>query len=102
MSKKRIAVLGLHHDHIWSNLEELAALENGELVAAADFNPPLLQKVKELYPACETFEDSEAMLDAVEPDAVYAFGSNRLSADETVTSGKQSAGNGSCSADATW
>ncbi len=81
MKTYRIAVLGLHHDHIWSNLEELGALEHGELVAAADPNGPLLEKVKGLYPGCETYEEYAPMLDAINPGAVYVFGSNRVSAE---------------------
>lgn len=35
----RCAVLGMAHDHLWSNLNELAALPDVELLAGADYNP---------------------------------------------------------------
>jgi len=81
MKKTRIGVLGLHHDHVWSNLAELNGLDGAEIVGAADPNAPLLTKVAGLYPGCETFSGYEEMLDAVKPDAVFVFGSNRVSAE---------------------
>ena len=77
----KIGVLGLHHDHVWSNLEELIALPNAELVGAADPHAPLLEKVEGLYSSCEIFEGYEEMLDAVKPEGVFVFGSNRVSAE---------------------
>ena len=35
----RCAVLGMAHDHLWSNLKDLEALPGAELCAGADFNP---------------------------------------------------------------
>ena len=51
----RIATLGLHHDHIWSNLEQLVATGRAELVAAEDTDPELLAKYRERFPG-KTYE----------------------------------------------
>ena len=79
----RIACLGLHHDHVWSNLEELAHITGAELVGAADPNPPLLEKVAGLY-GCPTFADYDELLDTTTPDAVYVFAGNRTGASLTT------------------
>jgi len=76
----RIGVLGLTHDHVWGNLVALAAAGNGELVAAADPNAPLLEKVAELY-GCPTYADHEQMLDRERLDAVYVYADNATGAE---------------------
>ncbi len=82
--KLRIGVLGLHHDHVWGNLEELVQLgEAAELVGAADPHPELRDRYGSLYGG-ETFPDYESLLDTVELDAVYVFASNRVSEDLVV------------------
>lgn len=80
MKKYRIAVLGLTHDHVWSNLHELSQMENAEIVGAADPNAPLLQRVSGDY-GCPIFENFEAMLVETAPEAVYVFGNNREGAE---------------------
>ena len=75
-SPLRVGVLGLHHDHIWSNLEELSGLDDGQLVAAADPNQPLLDRVKNEH-GCTVYSDYREMLDQESLDAVYVFVSNR-------------------------
>ncbi len=47
----RIITLGLHHDHVWSNLEELAATGRAELAGAADTDVELLGKYRDRFPA---------------------------------------------------
>ena len=42
----RVGVAGLIHDHIWGMLRWWKELEGAELVAAADPNPPLLEKIR--------------------------------------------------------
>ena len=80
----RIAVLGLHHDHAWSNLEELQATGRAELVAAADADSELLDHYRSHFPG-NTYSTYEELLDN-ESDltAVYIFASNKLSEDLTV------------------
>ncbi|MCB1089571.1 MAG: gfo/Idh/MocA family oxidoreductase, partial [Verrucomicrobiae bacterium] len=51
MKKLRIGVLGLHHDHVWGNLEELARLaDRAELIGAADPFPELREKYAAQFP----------------------------------------------------
>jgi predicted dehydrogenase len=80
----RIATLGLHHDHVWSNLEELQATGRAELVGAADSDPELLEQYRSRFPG-RTCESCEELLDSGSGlDAVYIFASNKLSEDLTV------------------
>lgn len=82
--KLRIGVLGLHHDHVWGNLEELARLsDQAELVGAADPHPELRDQYGAHYGG-DTFPEYEALLDAEELDAVYLFGNNRINEDLAV------------------
>ena len=79
----RIGVLGLHHDHIWDNLKELAPLANGKLVAAADPNEPLREQVKSEY-GCEVHDNYDAIIGSDQIDAVYVYASNREGAELSV------------------
>lgn len=79
-SPLRIGVLGLTHDHVWGNLKDLHGSERGSLVAAADPNAPLLEKVAGLY-GCQTYESYTAMLDEEGLDAVYVFADNASGAE---------------------
>ncbi|RIK37184.1 MAG: gfo/Idh/MocA family oxidoreductase [Chloroflexi bacterium] len=72
----RVGVLGLTHDHVWSNLRDLAASPLGTLVGAADPHPELLDKIRGEYGGIQVFADAAALLDAVALDAVYIFGDN--------------------------
>ena len=40
----RVAVLGLTHDHIWSNLRNLANVAGAEIVAAAEPDAKLRER----------------------------------------------------------
>lgn len=79
----RFGILGLVHDHVWGNLEVLKTLEDGKLVAVADHNQPLLDKVKKSH-GCATYLDYEEMLDKEELDAVFVCTQNDTGADLTV------------------
>ena len=79
----RIAILGLHHDHVWSNLKELQQTGRAELVAAADTDHELLNRYQSEFPG-KTYQSYEKLLSNEELDAVYIFGSNKLSEDLTV------------------
>lgn len=80
---KRIATLGLHHDHVWSNLQQLRETGQAELVAAADEDESLLEKYRSELPG-KTYSSYSDLLENEALDAVYIFGSNRLSEDLTV------------------
>jgi len=77
----RCAVLGMAHDHLWGNLNELAALPNVELLAGADYNPALRQRFTECSGCNKVYEHYEALLDAEKPDAVLVFSSTAEHAD---------------------
>ena len=80
---KKIGVLGLHHDHVWSNLDELARLDNATLVGAADPSPELRAKYEAAHGGT-THADYANLLDSAELDAVYIFASNKTSEDLAV------------------
>ena len=80
---KRIATLGLHHDHVWGNLEELHRTGDATLVAAADEDPELLAQYSEKFPG-KTYQSYNELLENEDLDAVYIFASNKLSEDLTV------------------
>ncbi len=76
MSKTyRIGIIGLTHDHIWSNLDELSALPQGELAAVADPNQPLLDKARAAHD-CATYLSHEDMVEKENLDAVYVYNDN--------------------------
>jgi predicted dehydrogenase len=87
-SKLRIGVLGLTHDHVWENLTNLQESDLGQLVAAADPNSPLRDKVRSL--GCDrVFPDYLSLLDGVELDAVYIYSNNRESAELAVEAARR-------------
>jgi predicted dehydrogenase len=73
--KIRIGVLGLSHDHVWGNLRDLAACEDGELVAVAEPHPALREQARS-YGLENSYDDYSNMLDGERLDAVYIFGDN--------------------------
>lgn len=79
----RIGVLGLHHDHVWSNLEELQKTGKAELVASADHFPELRDHYTEKFPG-KVYASYDELLANEDLTAVYIFGSNKLSEDLTV------------------
>ena len=56
----RIATLGLHHDHVWGNLEELQRTGRAELVAAADTDPELRAHYESRFPG-KTYDLYDAL-----------------------------------------
>lgn len=74
-AKLRIGVLGLSHDHIWGNLQDLAASSDGELIAAADPHPELRAHLEQQH-GCATYASAEELLDKHALDAVYIYGDN--------------------------
>jgi predicted dehydrogenase len=78
----KVGVLGLTHDHIWGNLEDLAKSEHGILAAVADPNRPLLDQAAGKY-GCNTYQAYADMLDNEQLDAVYLYAHNSAGADLT-------------------
>ena len=75
--KIRVAVLGLVHDHIWGNVDKFPALDNVELVAAADPHEDLLERFKQKTGAKKTYTDAAELLDKEDVQAVLVYASNR-------------------------
>lgn len=71
----RVGVLGLSHDHVWSNVQTLVERNDAVLVGAADSSEKLLAQFRERFPGV-TSSDPSLFLDAHELDAVYIFSSN--------------------------
>jgi predicted dehydrogenase len=84
----RIGVLGLSHDHVWGNLNDIRTSGRGELVAVADPNPPLVEKAREQI-GCRTYASFDSLLSAEKLDAVYVFGDNRNGAAIAATAAEQ-------------
>lgn len=79
--KIRIAVLGMAHDHLWTNLNQLAELDGAELVAGADTDSRLTEKFTKDTGCKQVFHDYDELLDETKPDAVFAFGATADHAD---------------------
>ena len=83
-NKLRVGIMGMTHDHIWGNLRDLKTSPLGELVAAADPNLELLEKVQTEFECPQVFESYGDMLDEVDLDAVYVYGDNATGAELTM------------------
>jgi predicted dehydrogenase len=79
-SDVRVGVLGLSHDHVWANLDDLLTVGGAVVVAAADADPSLRTKMHS-YGCDRLFDDPYQLLDSVSLDAAYIFSDNRQSAD---------------------
>lgn len=83
-TKLRVGVLGMTHDHLWGNLSHLNASPLGELVAAADPNKELCDKIKTQFDCPQVFESYKELLQGAEVDAVYIYSDHVTSADLAV------------------
>ena len=77
----RVAVLGMAHDHLWTNLRQLEAVDGSELVAGADYDEALRAKFVADTGCATVFDDYDALLDDIEPDAVFVFSATAEHAD---------------------
>ena len=73
MADLKVAVLGMAHDHLWTNLRQLKEVSGGELVAGADPESSLRDEFKEKTGCTQVYDDYEALLDKEKPDAVFGF-----------------------------
>lgn len=71
----RIGVLGLSHDHVWSNVQTLAERDDVDLVGAAEPREELRNKFLTEF-QIEAVAEFDQLLDTPELDAVYIFSSN--------------------------
>jgi predicted dehydrogenase len=81
MARLNVGVLGLSHDHVWSNLAALAGGEMGRLVAAAEPDPSLRERLQTLHGGAAVHDSFEALLERRDLDAVFIFSDNRTSAE---------------------
>lgn len=66
----RVAVAGLIHDHVWGLLRSWKEQDGAELVAAADVNPPLLEKIRAEFGVTRLYASYQEMLDREKPGIV--------------------------------
>ncbi|HYI26195.1 MAG TPA: Gfo/Idh/MocA family oxidoreductase [Thermomicrobiales bacterium] len=78
----RVGVLGLTHDHIWKNLENLVKLDSAELVGVAEPDAALREQFRQRFGDLVIVDDFDALLDGNHDlQAVFAFSDNRTSAE---------------------
>jgi predicted dehydrogenase len=81
MPALRVGILGLSHDHVWGNVASLAAGGLGRLVAAADPDPRLRDRLRALDGGVALHDAPQALLERRDLDAVFVFADNRASAE---------------------
>ena len=84
----KIGVLGLHHDHVWGNLEELLRTGKAELIGAADPYEDLRNRYTDMFSG-NIYEDYDELLENPDLTAVYIFASNKVSEDLTVKAARK-------------
>ena len=85
VDKVKVAVLGMAHDHLWTNLDDLLKRDDATVVGAADDSPKLRAQFVERTGCSDTFEHWEDLLDQQSPDAVYGFGATAQHAELVET-----------------
>ncbi|HHW11247.1 MAG TPA: Gfo/Idh/MocA family oxidoreductase [Firmicutes bacterium] len=81
MTKIRIGVAGLIHDHIWHVASGFLTDPRCEVVAVADINPSLQKKALQDWSVSHIFDSYEEMMDKISPDAVLVYTDNASAAD---------------------
>ena len=81
MARLNVGVLGLSHDHVWGNLAALRGGERGRLVAAAEPDAALRERLRAEDGAVVLHESFDALLKRDDLDAVLVFSDNRTSAE---------------------
>lgn len=66
----RVGVAGLIHDHVWGMLRWWKEMEAASLVAAADENPPLLERARSEYGIERSYASYQEMFDRERLDIV--------------------------------
>jgi predicted dehydrogenase len=67
--------MGMTHDHVWSNLDDVKRHSHATLVAAADPHQQLRDRVEAEFQA-QSFSSYSSMVDDEKLDAVYIFADN--------------------------
>ena len=81
MARLNVGVLGLSHDHVWGNLSAIVDGEQGRLVAAAEPDARLRDKLQSTHAGVATHATFDALLERGDLDAVLIFSDNRTSAE---------------------
>jgi len=81
MTLLNVGVLGLSHDHVWPNLAALNAGTLGRLVAVAEPDPRLRERLHGLYADAALYTTFDDLLERRDLDAVFVFSDNRTSAE---------------------
>jgi len=80
MALLRVGVLGLSHDHVWSNLAAIATGDLGRIVAVAEPDRDLRARVAQRHGGVDVHDAYERLLERRDVDAVLIFADNRTSA----------------------
>ncbi len=81
MTPLNVGVLGLSHDHVWPNLAALNAGTHGRLVAVAEPDPLLRERLHGLYADAALHATFDDLLERRDLDVVFVFSDNRTSAE---------------------
>src|SRR2546430_2748395 len=81
MARLSVGVLGLSHARVGGTLAARAAGHHGRLVAAADPDAGLRDRLRALHGAVATHDTFDAVLERRDLDAVLVFSDNRTSAE---------------------
>jgi predicted dehydrogenase len=84
MTPLNVGVLGLSHDHVWSNLTALTTSNLGRLVAVAEPDTALRERLHGLYGGATVHATFDDLLERRDLDAVFVFSDNRTSAELAV------------------
>src|SRR5919201_1063174 len=81
MVRLNVGMLGLSHDHVWGNLAALRAGDQGRLVAAAEPDRELRERLRALDGGVAVHDSFDALLERRDLDALFVFSDNRTSAE---------------------
>jgi predicted dehydrogenase len=77
----KLGIVGLVHDHVWGLLNQFKAIEKVKIEAAADLNPPLLEKVKALFGINKLYTNFLDMINKEDLDLILLCTENSRHAD---------------------
>src|SRR3989475_6017739 len=81
MPRVTVGALGLSHDHVWGTAAARGPGHRARLVAAADPDAGLRDRLRALHGAVATHDTFDAVLERRDLDAVLVFSDNRTSAE---------------------
>jgi predicted dehydrogenase len=81
MTKHRVGIASLVHDHVWGEIEHWKKLDGAEIVAVGDVHPDLRERAQLKFPSARLYESWQEMLEREELDIVQAASENSVCAD---------------------